>query len=303
MPVVDFHTHFFSRPFFDTLAAQSPRPGEPDAKLAALAERTGIEVPSPDVATHRARWIAALDAGGVDTCVTFASLPEEVPAVAEAIAGDDGRLIGMAIANPVAVGAADKVAGLLDQRGFRGVLCFPAQHRFRIDDERAHEVLTVLNERRAVCYVHCGLLVVKLKDLLGIPRTVDLTFANPLHLIPAANAFPDVTFVIPHFGAGMFRETLMVGAQCENVVVDSSSSNAWRSVLPEDPSLRHVLDRALDVYGVERVLFGTDSGPFPAGWRQDRYEEQLELFTQLGLGAAERELVFGGNARRILGLA
>lgn len=302
MSLVDFHSHCFARPFFDTLAAASPLEGDPASKLTALAKRTGLEIPDPDPAVHRARWIAAMDAAGVDRMVTFASLPEEVPAVAEIIGQEDGRLLGMSIANPTMDGAADKVRMLIDEKGFRGILCFPAQHHFRIDDPSTHAVLRVLNERRAVCYVHCGLLVVKLKDLLGIPRTVDLSFANPLHLIPAANAFPDVTFVIPHFGAGMLRETLMAGAQCENIVVDTSSSNSWRNTLPENPSLQDVFARALDVFGSCRVLFGTDSGPFPAGWRADRLEEQRGILDALGASAEDSGLVFGGNAARVLGL-
>ena len=88
-------------------------------------------------------------------------------------------------------------------------------------------LLEVLNERRATIYLHCGILVVKPRDLLSLPRTYDLTYANPLGAIPAANAFPDVTFVIPHFGAGFFREALIAGAQCPNVYVDTSSSNSW----------------------------------------------------------------------------
>tara|TARA_R110002074_G_scaffold185069_4_gene350481 strand:+ start:48 stop:959 length:912 start_codon:yes stop_codon:yes gene_type:complete len=302
MPLIDFHSHFFARPFFDTLAAASPLSGEPEAKLAALSERTGLQVPDADVKVHRARWIEAMDAADVDHMVTFASLPEEVPTVAQAIAHDDGRLIGMSIANPAAEGAAANVAALLDTQGFRGILCFPAQHHFRIDEERTHAVLKVLNERSAVCYVHCGLLVVKLKDLLGIPRTVDLTYANPLHLIPAANAFPNVTFVIPHFGAGMFRETLMAGAQCENIVVDTSSSNGWITTQPDAPTLTDVFARALDVFGPERIVFGTDSGPFPAGWRKDRLLEQTKILNDLGIDAADQQSIFAGNAARILNL-
>ena len=31
--IIDFHTHFFSRTFFDTLATLSPQPGTVDEKL------------------------------------------------------------------------------------------------------------------------------------------------------------------------------------------------------------------------------------------------------------------------------
>ena len=33
--------------------------------------------------------------------------------------------------------------------------------------------------------------------------------------------------IIPHFGAGLFREALMVADLCPNVLLDTSSSNGW----------------------------------------------------------------------------
>lgn len=302
MRVVDFHSHFFSRPFFDALAAQSPLPGTAAEKLAAVVERTGIELPPDDVGEHLARWIADLDACGVDHMVTFASVPEEAPAVAEAVARAGGRLSGMVVVNPRVDGAAAAVARLVGERGLRGVLTFPAMHHFDPGGEEARPVLEVLAEHRAVCYVHCGLLVVKLRDLLGLPRRYDLTYANPLGVIPAASAFPDVHFVIPHFGAGFFREALLAGAQCPNVHVDTSSTNSWIRTQPGVTSLRDVFARALDVFGPERVLFGTDSNVFPAGWRKERLEEQRAILDELGASESDQQRVLAGNATRLLGL-
>ncbi len=300
MRVIDFHSHFFSRPFFDALAAASPRPGSIEEKLAAVSNATGIELPSPDLATHLARWVADLDAKGVEHLVTFASLPEEVPAVAEAAATSGGRITAMALVNPSVEGSPERVAGLLE-KGFRGILTFPAMHHFHPAGGELRAVLGVLAERKAICYVHCGLLVVKLRDLLGLPRPYDLSYSNPLGVIPVANAFPDVTFVIPHFGAGFFRETLMVGAQCSNVVVDTSSTNSWVTTQPAPLTLRDVFARTLAVFGPERVLFGTDSNVFPAGWRAERLDEQREILGGLELASADQELIFSGNAERLLG--
>jgi predicted TIM-barrel fold metal-dependent hydrolase len=148
--------------------------------------------------------------------------------------------------------------------------------------------------------VHCGLLVVKLRDLLGLPRRYDLRCANPLDLVPVADAHPEATFCVPHFGGGFFRETLLAGAQCRNIVTDTSSTNSWVRTQPGNPTLRDVFERALDVLGPERVLFGTDSNTFPAGWRKERFDAQLAICEDLGLTGDERELVFGGAAQRIL---
>jgi len=302
MRIVDFHSHFFSRPFFEALAAQGPEEGSLTERLDALAVRTGIEIPLPSVADHTSRWIEDLDTHGVEHLCTFASMPEEVPAVGEAVTLAGGRLSGFALVNPRATGCAETLAGLLDTGGFRGVLLFPAMHHFDIAGPEAEPMLRVLDEHEAIVFVHCGLLVVKLRDLLGLPRPYDLSFANPLSLIPAANRFRKARFVIPHFGAGFFRETLMAGTQCENVFVDTSSSNSWVDTQPGLSGLAEVFERAVRIFGAERVIFGTDSNVFPAGWRRDRLDEQLAITEACGISDSDCDLIFGGNAARLLGL-
>ena len=303
-PIVDFHSHFFSRVFFETLAAQSPASFDVEARLATVAGRTGIEIPSSSVSEHLARWIAELDRYGVEHMVTFASLPEEVPAVVEAVAASNGRLSGCALINPCAPNATETLRGHFEERNLAGVLLFPAMHHFRLGDPEHAEFLKVLNDHEAIVFVHCGLLVVKLRDLLGLPRQYDLSYADPLHIVPAANRAPCAKFVIPHFGAGYFRETLMAGTQCENIHVDTSSSNSWMRTQPypaaSPMTLRDVFARALDVFGPERILFGTDSGTFPTGWRDDRLEEQRDVFEEMGV---DPSAILGGNARRLLGFS
>lgn len=296
----DAHAHFFSRPFFEALAGQSPQPGSVPEKLARLSEKTGIELPDADPTAHARAWTASMDAAGVEGMAAFASLPEEIPAVAEAVRSAPDRLVGVALVNPRAEGAGARTDELLAGGAFRGVLLFPAMHHFRLGGPEARATLEALAAHRGLCYAHCGMLVVKLRDLLGLPRPYDLSFANPLDLVPAANAFPEVTFVVPHFGAGFFRETLMAGTQCENIVVDTSSTNSWIRTQPIATTLRDVFARALDVFGPERILFGTDSNVFPAGWRAERLAEQRAILEDLGLPAVEIDLVLGGNARRVL---
>ena len=66
--------------------------------------------------------------------------------------------------------------------------------------------------------------------------------------------------------------------------------------------LAAVFEAALSVFGPDRILFGTDSGTFPAGWRADRMKDQRAALVALKTGPGEREKIFGGNARAILGL-
>ncbi|MBK7644307.1 MAG: amidohydrolase [Planctomycetes bacterium] len=302
MSLVDFHTHYFSRVFFDTLAAQSPLPGTPAEKLEALARKTGIELPPSDGAQHRERWLSVMREHGIAHLASFASLPEEIAEVGAAALASDGRISGFALLNPRAPGCAEKAEAALAGGGHKGVLLFPALHGYCVDQPEVRPLFEVLERRKAIAFVHCGLFVVKLRDLLGFPRTQDLRRADPLALIPVANAFPNVRFVIPHFGAGFLRETLMAGAQCPNVYVDSSSSNAWMATQCPRVTLREVFERALEVFGPARVLFGTDSTVFPAGWQAKRHEEQRALLGALGASAPDQERIFAGNARALLGL-
>jgi len=301
MAVVDFHLHFFSHVFFETLAAQSPLPGTPSERLQAVVRKAGIELPAPDVAAHTARWVAEADQHGVDHLCAFASVPEEIDVLAEARRHAGGRLVPFALVNPTAPGCAERVHALLHEQGFGGVLLFPAMHHYHLAATECAPVLEVLNAARAICYVHCGLLVVRLRDLLGLPRPQDLAYANPLGIVPAANRFGDVRFVIPHFGAGFFREALMAGAQCPNVLVDTSSSNSWTTTQPAPLTLTDVFRRALDVFGSRRILFGTDSNVFPTGWRHDRLTEQRSALESAGATFGEVDAILAGNAQRLLG--
>lgn len=299
--IIDVHTHFFSRAFFEALAGQSPLPGTPAERLERLARETGLALPDPDPGRHLDRWVAEWDRHGVEHAVTFASLESEIDVVARVLPRAPGRVTGFALIDPCRPGAVERVRALLAQ-GLRGVLLFPAQHRYRLGGPEAAAVLEVLDAQDGFAVAHCGLWSVPLRDRLGLPRTHDLAFGNPLDLVPAANRFRRVRFVLPHFGAGLLREALMAGAQCENVYLDTSSSNAWMNTQETPLTLARVFERALGVFGPQRLLFGTDSSTFPRGWRHDLFAWQQSALAEIGLPASDRALLFGGNARRLLGL-
>ena len=133
----DAHTHLFSRPFFDALARLSSLPHKPEELLAEVSARTGLEIPGEDLDAHRSRWIAEMDTHGVERMVTFASLPEEAPAVSEMASGSNGRLIPYTLVNPGADGALGFVEKSIKSLGFRGLLAFPAMHHVPLGGTRS----------------------------------------------------------------------------------------------------------------------------------------------------------------------
>ena len=56
------------------------------------------------------------------------------------------------------------------------------------------------------------------------------------------------------------------------------------------------------MFGPERILLGTDSNVFPAGWRKERLDEQRAIAESIGMSDHDQALLFSGNAARLLGL-
>jgi predicted TIM-barrel fold metal-dependent hydrolase len=110
--------------------------------------------------------------------------------------------------------------------------------------------------------------------------------------------FPQVPFIVPHFGAGMLREAFMAADTCGNVHFDTSSSNNWVRYTP-GLTLEAVFRDALQVAGPSRLLFGTDSSFFPRGWQRAIYDAQQRIVEKLGIGAADRDKIFGLNFERL----
>jgi len=110
-----------------------------------------------------------------------------------------------------------------------------------------------------------------------------------------------VPVIIPHFGAGLFREALMVADLCPNVLLDTSSSNGWMKYQSPEVTLAGVFKQALAVLGPERLLFGTDSSFFPRGWVADVHEKQSAALDEMGADLQTREKIFGGNFERVFG--
>ena len=151
--------------------------------------------------------------------------------------------------------------------------------------------------KRAV-FIHCGTLSVGVRDKLGMPSPFDLKCSNPVDVQLVARKHPRVPIVVPHFGAGFFREALMLADLCPNVYLDTSSSNAWMRF--EGLSLEAVFQRALAVVGPKRLLFGTDSSFFPRGWNRAVFEAQKNALLSLGVGSDDARQIFSENLVRIL---
>jgi hypothetical protein len=183
--------------------------------------------------------------------------------------------------------------------GLRAMCLFPAMHRYSVHDDRARELFEIAAERRGTAvFVHCGVLSVGVRTRLGLPSRFDMRFSNPLDLHAVALAYAHVPFIVPHFGAGLFREALMLADLCPNVLLDTSSSNGWIRY-HAGLTLADVFRQAIAVAGADRLLFGSDSSFFPRGWVHDVHERQSRALDDIGASMEVREKIFGGNFDRV----
>ena len=284
IPVRDSHVHFFSHRFFSLLT------GGRDVDV--VAHQLEWEAPAPDPGELADRWVTELDRHGVSSAALIASMPTDEDSVAQAIARHPERLHGQFLINPLAPDAANRLTSTFGA-GLRTVCLFPAMHRYSVADERL-EPLWPLAAGRNV-FVHCGVLSVGVRKKLGLPSPFDMRFSNPLDIHNVALRHPAVRFVVPHFGAGFFRETLMLADLCPNVYLDTSSSNNWTKYNDGSLDLETVFRRALDVAGARRLLFGTDSSFFPRGWVQNVYSTQVDVLSRIGVNRADAAAILGEN--------
>jgi predicted TIM-barrel fold metal-dependent hydrolase len=285
----DAHCHFFSSRFLELLA--------PDAG-GGIALSSRLQWDPPGTPTELGdRWIGELDRHGVARAALIASIPGDAVSVAEAVAHHPDRFVGFFMHNPAGPDADAVLARSVKEYQMRGICLFPAMHGYRLDDERVERVFHGAADSGAAVFVHCGVLTVGVRKKLGLPSRFDLRLGDPLALARTALGFPQVPVIVPHFGAGFFREALMAADQCPTIHLDTSSSNSW--IRFDGQTLEGVFRSALAIAGPSRLLFGTDSSFFPRGWQAGIYEEQQRIMGSLGVSVADRHAIFAGNFERL----
>ena len=204
---------------------------------------------------------------------SVATTPKQVSSInhfiAESVASGNGRFTGLGTLHP----DSDNVEAEIDEiirLGLKGVKLHPDIQKVAIDDPRMHKIYK-LCEGRLPMLLHTG------------DYRYDLS--NPNRVIPILEQYPDLTVIGAHFGGwSIWEEATEKLCKYKNFLVDCSSS--LYAITPETAK------ELIHVYGVERVLFGTD---YPL-WTP---EEEIERFMKIDLTEKEREDIFYNNAAKL----
>jgi uncharacterized protein len=289
MLVADAHVHFFSHHFFELVAAQIPW-----LSLEAMQAKLEWQFPPAEPEKLAEVWARELDRHGVDRAALIASVPGDHESVTVAVRAHPDRFFACAMVNPANTWKPETFSEI------RVACLFPAMHGYSIHDPAVEPVLQWAAQGHRAVFVHCGALSVGIRKKLGLPSPFDLRFSNPIDLHEVAARYPQVPFIVPHFGAGYFREALMLADLCPNVYLDTSSSNRWMRYQESHMDLRQVFRHGLDVLGPKRLLFGSDSSYYPRGWHYQIFEEQATALYELGVSVADARAIFGENLLRIM---
>jgi predicted TIM-barrel fold metal-dependent hydrolase len=270
IPVIDAHSHYFST---NTLKAWLKRGRTLESfskRLSSRTDMTSIELPDEggDMAQ---KWVDELDRYGIKAMGVMVG-KEAYNEFLEAKRRFPGRFLGYANINPAEDDAADKVVKAADD-GFYGIKLYPSSWKdMKVYDRICYPVYQEALNHKLLVFLHFG---------ITIGGQADLRNGNPIDIQVPSRDFPDLKFVIAHFGAGWFREVLLMQYQTDNVYMDSSGSNRWMRYLPYDLDLKKVFKRAIIAGGPHKILFGTDSTFFPRGWRFNILETQLQACREL----------------------
>jgi len=278
--IIDFHTHVLP----PQIKKDRSKYIELDPSFAVLYSK-----PEAKIATAE-ELIASMDEAGIDISVilnygwtTHELCLETNDYILESIARYPKRLVGFGAVQPQSPTAAVTEIERCARAGIKGVgELRPDMQLFDLTDEVVMAPLVeALKKNGLIMLIHAS-------EPVGhdYPGKGNIT---PDTLYPFITSFPELKLVCAHWGGGLPFYSLMpeVKKAMGNVFFDTAASPLLYS--PQ------VYQQVVQLVGGDRILFGSDYPLLAPG----RLLKEIE---EAGLPPETKELILGGNARRLLGL-
>lgn len=268
--IIDFHTHIFPEKIaartLDTLSATiclEPAMNGTDAGLLDSMERSGVDISVVQpVVTKPSQF---------DSILRFASHINEAYADRT-----DGRLISFAGIHPDDPDYSEHLA-LIRREGFTGVKLHPNYQGVFFSDIRYKRVIYAAQEQGLAVLTHAGY----------DPYTPDQEYCSPDMILDVLRDVAPEKLILAHLGNNEHYEETEEKLYGLNVYIDTAYSILRISA----EQFRRIVQK----HGADKILFGTD-----CPWADQK--ECIEKIESCGLDPESREMIFSGNARRILGL-
>jgi predicted TIM-barrel fold metal-dependent hydrolase len=215
--------------------------------------------------------------------------------VLEAVKKHADRLIGNIYIDPRQADALDTLEKYL-AAGFRAVKLFPPVG-FYADEERFYPLYERIEQAGIPVLAHTGQTNIKvISHDPKVRRATSTKYAHPMTFDGIARLFPKIPFVLAHMGYPYYVDAWSVAHANPNIYLDIAGSGPWTEGIP-------VVFNALGGHqfipvDFKRVLWGSDNC-LPQAEHIARSEVYLR---QMGCASAERKLVFGETAKKLLNI-
>lgn len=163
--------------------------------------------------------------------------------------------------------------------GFRGVKLQPSYQYFYPNDRMLYPLYAKAEELGIPAMFHTG---------SSIFRGARIKYAEPIHLDDVAVDFPGLTIVMAHSGRGFWYEQAFFLARMHANVYMEIAGLPPQRLLDYFPELER---------NAEKIIYGSDWPGVPDP------RQNIAAIEALPLSPRTKELILGGNAARILGLA
>jgi aminocarboxymuconate-semialdehyde decarboxylase len=219
---------------------------------------------------------------------------------------------GLGTVNPLDAGQVAEGERCLGALGFKGLLITSSWHGQFIDDEKAFPFWEWAQARQVPIFIHPPRVPIghaqqmdqfKLDELVGRPFDTAMALARMI-LSGMLDRFSRLKIVVAHMGGGLlpimgrldFGWRLGCTGMPERAVIRCRQRPSdYLKQLSVDTMgfwAPHVRE-AVEVFGADRVLFGTDYGPVPID-----PTEHIDIVNSLAISAVDKEKILWRNAAR-----
>ena len=247
-----------------------------DCHLAAPSNGTGIGADE---------LIRRLDEVGVDRAITWPmvsytrDIAPDNAAIYQAHKARPDRIIPFGGVNPM-LGidvARDELKRCIEEYGVQGVKLNGARDGYYIDDPALSlPLIEMIAEAGLVLAFHCG--------------ANDFEKTHPFRVARISAQFPELRIMLVHMGGSGLPDIA-------DAVADLAAEHPNWYLIDSEVEYRKI-HKALAKLGPERICYGSDTPFCPM-----RFEWGLRQVVYQDLTPAQRNLVFGGNIARMLGMA
>jgi aminocarboxymuconate-semialdehyde decarboxylase len=230
--------------------------------------------------------------------------------VAETVREKAGALTGYVYANPLSADDVARASEWLRCKEFTGLIVNSSVRGEFLNDARSDDFFAMAAETGAPVLLHPPAVPVAaaaMKAVGAIEHVVrpgDITMGVAAILLAGRlRSFPGLKLIAPNAGGALslLREKLDMAQRRDSVggaVEGPPISQQLRQIYvdtatPSLPALR----AALEVFGPDQLLFGTDSPPLATS-----LDAALDMVGALGLSDVDRAKVLGGNAATLFGI-